>query len=82
MGLLMKAKAERRRVIAEEYCPYCDDYTMFCLDDVNRQGFLTCSHCGKRIHACYICAVAMGTANCGGCGSLDKRTENKWELGI
>ena len=39
----------------EEYCPYCNEYTDYSLEDISGGGRITCTHCGKRIHACAAC---------------------------
>lgn len=39
----------------EEYCPYCNGYTDYTLDDISSGGRITCTICGKRIHACQAC---------------------------
>ena len=66
----------------EEFCPFCDGYTQFNLEDVDRTGFIKCKHCGEKIHACSICAVDMDGENCGKCGWSSKKTDNKWKCGV
>ena len=39
----------------EEYCPYCNEYTDYSLEDISGGGRITCTCCGKRIHACAAC---------------------------
>lgn len=39
----------------EEYCPYCNEYTDYDIEDISGGGRITCTHCGKRIHACAAC---------------------------
>lgn len=39
----------------EEYCPFCNEYTDYNLEDISTGGRITCAHCGKRIHACAAC---------------------------
>ena len=39
----------------EEYCPYCNEYTDYNIEDISGGGRITCTHCGKRIHACAAC---------------------------
>lgn len=66
----------------EEYCPFCDDYTPFNLEDVDKKGFIVCNHCKQKIHACSICAVDMDGESCGKCGWSSKKTNNKWKCGV
>ena len=65
-----------------EYCPYCEMFTGFNLKDIDKDGKIECEFCGKKIHACSVCAVPMNNENCGQCGDLDKNIENKWRLGV
>lgn len=39
----------------EEHCPWCDHHTIYDLKDVTSGGRVTCTHCGRRIHACSAC---------------------------
>lgn len=39
----------------EEYCPYCNEYTDYELDDISSTGHIVCSHCHKHILACAAC---------------------------
>ena len=40
----------------EEYCPYCDGYTHYSLEyAIAHKGWIHCSECGKKIHACQAC---------------------------
>ena len=64
----------------EEMCPFCDMTQLYSFDDVDSKGYVECPHCGHKIHACSICDIAHGTANCGGCGLKSDGTcaEEKW----
>ena len=39
----------------EEYCPMCNGYTYFELNDIDENGHIRCSHCGENIYACSAC---------------------------
>ena len=39
----------------EEYCPHCNGYTTYDLKNIDPNGQIVCSSCGKRIHACQAC---------------------------
>ena len=39
----------------EEYCPHCNEVTHYNIEDISKGGRITCTHCGKKIHACDAC---------------------------
>ena len=39
----------------EELCPHCNGLTDYSLKNIDPNGQIVCSSCGKRIHACQAC---------------------------